>query len=306
MRKILFLRGGALGDFIVTLPALLSLRQRWPEAELELSGNTVAAQLAVNRGLIDKAHSQHEARWAALYDGTPLSEDFSRWLTGFDLVVSYWPDPDGDLGKRFPAHPAQRFISAAPMPATAPAAAHYAAALRQLDIAPRSHFCRIERNRIAFDEGLNPRPRGSRADWVAIHPGSGSPRKNWPAERWLELINRLKRPVLLILGEAETEAWKAAGGALSRRKQLRIASGLTLEQLVDELTPCGLFLGHDSGVSHLAAACGLASVLLFGPTEPAVWAPPAAHVRVLQRGRDLDAITVDEVMAAIMTAPVTL
>ena len=56
-----------------------------------------------------------------------------------------------------------------------------------------------------------------------------------------------------------------------------------------------MFLGHDSGVSHLAAACGTPCVLLFGPTDPAMWAPPAARVRVLQCGADLSAIGVEEV-----------
>ncbi len=78
--RILVLRGGALGDFLVTLPALARLRQQWPEARLELAGNATAAALAVRQGLLDAAHSQHEARWSALYADAPLPAAFAEWL----------------------------------------------------------------------------------------------------------------------------------------------------------------------------------------------------------------------------------
>src|SRR5438876_493512 len=93
MKSILVLRGGALGDFIVTLPALLLLRKRWPKARIELAGNATAAQLARSRGWLDAAHSQHEARWSGLFGDSPLDVVFADWLAGFDLIVNYWPDP---------------------------------------------------------------------------------------------------------------------------------------------------------------------------------------------------------------------
>jgi ADP-heptose:LPS heptosyltransferase len=72
MIRILILRGGDLGDFIVTLPALAALRAAFPTAQIELAGNATAAALAINRSLLDTAHSQHDSRWSALYDSTPL------------------------------------------------------------------------------------------------------------------------------------------------------------------------------------------------------------------------------------------
>src|SRR5262245_34806466 len=102
MRKVLVLRGGALGDFIVTLPALTWLRERWPLARIELTGNATAAVLAKHRGLLDAVHSQSEARWAKLFVADALPADFAGWLVEFDLVVSYWPDPDETLRRRFP------------------------------------------------------------------------------------------------------------------------------------------------------------------------------------------------------------
>ena len=72
-----------------------------------------------------------------------------------------------------------------------------------------------------------------------------------------------------------------------------------LETLVTHFASCRLFLGHDSGISHLAAACGVPSILLFGPTDPAMWAPPSPRVRVLRRGATLDAISFAEVQEAV-------
>jgi heptosyltransferase-3 len=283
MRRILVLRGGALGDFIVTLPALALLRQRWPAARIELAGNARAAALAVARGLLDTAHSQHEARWGALFGRGALPEDFAHWLEGFDLVVNYWPDPEGELRARFPLRKEQVLLSAAAMPTIAPAAAHYSAVLRELGLEPREVF-----HPLAVTSVSESKQR------IAIHPGSGSPRKNWPLDRWAALAAWLQRDhaaeLLIVTGEAERPDTLAEFGTP--------ANALPLEELVNQLRGCISFLGHDSGISHLAAACGVPCLLLFGPTDPAMWAPPAPHVRVLRRGADLESISLADVQVA--------
>lgn len=291
MRKILVLRGGALGDFIVTLPALAALRQRWPDAQIELAGNASAAQLARARGLLDAVHSQHEARWGALFGAGALPREFAAWLAAFDLVVNFWPDADRDLSRRFPLRAGQIFLSASALPAQAPAASHYCEPLRALGIECGKSFFRLA------EPALAPVRRG-----VAIHPGSGSPTKNWPADNWLALISKLPLPVSLVLGETEMEQWT------SRSLPARVTPllNLSLEDLAMHLASCRLFLGHDSGISHLAAACGVPGILLFGPTDPAMWAPPAAHVRVLRRGATLAAISLADVereIASVLAGP---
>ncbi len=291
MRKILVLRGGALGDFIVTLPALVLLRERWPDARIELAGNATAAQLARSRGLLDAVHSQHEARWAALFSELPAP--FEAWLREFDLILNFWPDAEGDLARKFPLRPDQLFLSASAMPTETPAAAHYAEALGPLGIAPRGSYCLLESGRVVLAPSQSPATRTGQT--IALHPGSGSARKNWPLDQWAEICRWLREThhaeLLIITGEAEPATALADFG--------RPARNLPLESLVAELSRCRLFLGHDSGVSHLAAACGVPSILLFGSTDPAMWAPPATHVRVLRRGSELKAITVDDVKAVI-------
>ncbi|MFA5058011.1 MAG: glycosyltransferase family 9 protein, partial [Opitutaceae bacterium] len=80
---------------------------------------------------------------------------------------------------------------------------------------------------------------------------------------------------------------------------VEVSENLPLPALAVQLAQCRLFLGHDSGLSHLAAAVGTPCVLLFGPTDPAMWAPPGGHVRVIRRGETLDAIAIEEVLAAV-------
>jgi heptosyltransferase-3 len=315
MKKILVLRGGALGDFIVTLPALALLRREWPNARIELAGNATAAQLAVNRGLLDAAHSQHEARWARLYGDSPLLPEFAAWLSEFDLVVSFWPDPEGELRRRFPLHDRQRFVSGAAMPERNPAAAHYCEPLRPLGIQPSGYFYSLtslnrSRERERVDEPPLAHARGYGVEVshefgnrILIHPGSGSPRKNWPRENWCRLIDQLGLPVSLILGEAERSNGEEAFTSAKRLgvKPLHLVNA-PLEELVDALSHCRLFVGHDSGISHLAAASGARCVLLFGPTEPACWAPPAPNVRVLRNRSDPASLSVDVVRDAVQAA----
>lgn len=315
--RILVLRGGALGDFSVTLPALGLLRHHWPDARIELVGNARAAELGVRGGYLDAAHSQDEARWSALYAaaGEPLPSALAGWLAEFDLIVNYWPDPDDALSARLPLRPGQTYLRGSAQPTLAPAGRHFCAPLRALGLSTTDYRSLLPLPAPAAtipSSIVNP---GSRAGPLALHPGSGSTRKNWPRERWEELIARLDCPVLLVLGDAE-QHWHglsgtpldSAGGRSARpafdhgpttARPTELAASLPLPDLAARLARCRLFVGHDSGVSHLAAAVGTPCVLLFGPTDPAMWAPPGAHVRILRHGESLAAIHVDEVLALV-------
>lgn len=291
MRRILILRGGALGDFIVTLPALALLRRRWPEAQIELIGNATAAQLAIERGLLDAAHSQHEKRWSAMFADTPLPPELEQWLARFDLVLNYWPDPDGSIRGRFTRREDQTFLSASAQPAIAPAAAHYCSPLKELGLSPSELTVSLGRPAV-------------HATHIAVHPGSGSSRKTWPAERWAQICrwlrDHVRADVLVVIGAAEQPAVeRVLRDALRDVPGIEFAVEPSLSVLSRRLEACRLFLGHDSGISHLAAAVGVPCVLLFGPTDPAMWAPPARHVRVIRGGNDLGTIAIKAVEAEI-------
>jgi hypothetical protein len=133
--------------------------------------------------------------------------------------------------------------------------------------------------------------------FVALHPGSGSPTKNWPATRFAELASALAggQPWLLVEGPADGEA----ATIVRRIPGAVVARGLAPRALGALLAEADLYVGNDSGVTHLAAAWGAPTLALFGPTDPSVWSPVGERVRVVRAaGGVLESLGVEEVLAA--------
>jgi heptosyltransferase-2 len=141
---------------------------------------------------------------------------------------------------------------------------------------------------------------------VALHPGSGSETKNWPIARWIDLGGLLflaGHELLVIAGEADERRVQALESAW-KGKPVRFVKHQPLPHLA-ALFEDSLFVGHDSGISHIAAAAGAKCILLFGWTDPAIWAPANKNVTVLKarNGKldELDPIAVgDAVQAALV------
>jgi heptosyltransferase-3 len=121
-------------------------------------------------------------------------------------------------------------------------------------------------------------------DFAVIHPFSGSPKKCWPLDRYRELARRLPMPVRWCAGPEE-----------SLPDAVRIDD---LYELGCWLATARLYIGNDSGITHLAAAVGTPVVALFGPTDPRVWAPRGPNVRVMAKN-SMESITLDEVAACL-------
>jgi ADP-heptose:LPS heptosyltransferase len=120
--------------------------------------------------------------------------------------------------------------------------------------------------------------------FAAIHPFSGSARKNWPLERFREVAEKLGMPVRWCAGPED---------ALDDAVRFE-----DLYNLGHWLASARVYVGNDSGITHLAAAVGVPVVAIFGPTDPAVWAPRGDRVRVIA-GRGLDEIAVDAVVETV-------
>jgi ADP-heptose:LPS heptosyltransferase len=156
------------------------------------------------------------------------------------------------------------------------------------------------RPRLEDDATAEPWLRRLPEAFLAIHPGSGSPGKNWPAARFVALAERLAtgRRFLVIEGPADE-----CSVAPLRLERAVIARDLPLRALGALLRHAGLFVGNDSGVSHLAAAFGAPTLVLFGPTNPAVWSPSGPLVWTLrERAETLDALEVATVERAAREA----
>ena len=151
-------------------------------------------------------------------------------------------------------------------------------------------------------------PRNLDAGPIAVHPGSGSPDKCWPVDSYLHLIEQLHHAghrCHIILGEVELERWPA--DQISRLHSAEeIVHPATYFDLLNELSHCSAFIGNDSGPGHLAGIIGIPSVVLFGPTDPAVWKPLGPRVTAIRR-QPLDSLPSDEVLHAVLRAlPQTL
>jgi ADP-heptose:LPS heptosyltransferase len=118
---------------------------------------------------------------------------------------------------------------------------------------------------------------------VVLHPGSGGRHKCWHIENFIALADGLRRSrfeVLFLLGPAELE--RLSNADLGRlRDAATCAANLPLSQVVARLSCARAFVGNDSGVTHLAAAMGLRTIALFGPTDPTQYAPIGPALKVM-------------------------
>jgi heptosyltransferase III len=278
LSRILVIRGGAIGDFILTLPAIKLLRDSFPAAHLEILGYQHIAALAQMSGYADASRSIEYAALSSFFsrDGV-LAPDLIGYFSSFQQVVSYLFDPDEIFATNLGRAGVRDFIAGSPrITGQEHAARQLARPLERLALYldnPAAFILPNEQRKV--DRAL-----------VAIHPGSGSEAKNWPLERFVELATVLlgsdeKRRVLLIGGEAEEERVTQLATVLPNDK-VKVLKNLPLTKLASVLQNCALFVGHDSGISHLAAAVETPCLLLFGPTDPAIWAPANLQVRVLR------------------------
>jgi len=269
---ILALRSGAVGDVIVTFPVLQVIRARWPKASIDLIAPPATGRLARDAGLANLLHSIDDADCAELYAPTPLSETWCDYLARFDLVLNFLHDPAHIVAGHLKTACRGLIINHSPLVQTGHAIDHFLKPLAALGIVLRGNeFPRLPLLRKTI------KPSG-----IAIHPGSGSPAKNWPLSNFIALgrmlgDHRYGKPVF-ICGEAESAITAPLRKEFSSTAVLH---GQNLDTMATFLAGCAGYIGNDSGISHLAAAVGTPAVVLFGPSSASVWAPRGPHVRVI-------------------------
>ena len=303
MKRILIIRGGAIGDFILILPTLRALRERFPDAALELLAHPEIAALAVDRFYATAVRSIDSAALSSFFSlGTDLDARLSQYLLTFDLVVSYIPDADGLFATNLRrAGVRQLLVGPAKIDHGEPAAQQLFRPLEQIGLTlehSTAHIFLSERDRHFGSEFLRDAPGGV----VALHPGSGGARKCWPLPNWIALAKHLlattDRQLVVVGGEADDRQLAACQSALAGDRVL-FAVNLSLPQLAAVLAT-HIFVGHDSGISHLAAAVDAKCLLLFGPTDPEVWAPRNERVKVIRApGGEMKLLEFDEVRQSV-------
>jgi heptosyltransferase III len=293
--KILVIRGGAIGDFILTLPAFAALRRHFPQAHIEVLGYPHIIELALAGNLVDRAQSIEARALAGFFARHgELSEQLTDYFSEFDLIVSYLYDPDFIFQTNIARCTPAQFIAGPHRPKDSDkvhAAQIFLKPLERLAIFDQDPVPRLRLS-------ANHQPAGLYE--IALHPGSGSERKNWPEQNWADLLEYLmgetNAHVLLVGGEAEGERLQRLAGALTPSR-LRVAQSLPLRQLGVLLQSCGSFVGHDSGISHLAGALGLPGIILWSDTAEEVWRPPSSKMIVLRAPGGICGLSVKQVVA---------
>jgi heptosyltransferase-3 len=307
LKRILVIRGGAIGDFILTLPALKALRDAKPDAHIEILGYPHIASVADQRFYANAVRSIEYGPLSRFFArSSELPDQLVEYFAEFDLIISYLFDPDLIFQANLERAGAGDIIIG---PARLKENSHAARQLAEpittdlglsLESTSPTIYPSIE-DRAFADNFL----KDLTAPVIALHPGSGSETKNWPLPNWIELGHRLlaapdfKGSLLLVIGEADEARGSILQSAWRNNPRIGLARNIPLPQLAAILAKT-TFIGHDSGISHLAAAAGANCVLLFGPTDPQVWAPTNVNVRVLRApDGDLNKLQIDSVLAAI-------
>lgn len=298
MKRILVIRGGALGDFILTLPALKLLREAFAAAHLEILGYQGIISLAEMSGYANATRSIEYGPLSSFFGrGSELPVELVEYFCSFDLVISYLFDPDEIFATNLQRAGVRKLIvGPGKIGEHEHAARQLARPLEKLGLRLEDPVVWIAPNE----------PKSIADKLFAIHPGSGSARKNWSIDRFISLVPLLLRRnaaerFLLVCGEADEEQVKRLEASLPSER-FESARYLPLPKLAARLQNCAAFLGHDSGISHLAAVVGTPSLLLFGPTDPRVWAPQNPQVRILRSSSlTMDGIEVAEVLESLGT-----
>jgi heptosyltransferase III len=276
---------GALGDFITCLPALDAWRFLHAEEPLILLGKPAYATLAAPPGFA-AVWDVERARFAFLFSGAaPGDGEAPRGLRDVTSALLF-ATAASPLVRSFSAAGVKEIMRQDPFPPTRIPIVDY-----HLSFFPPA---------IAAAAGLIPRVMlaggiGKSSRVIALQPGSGSPKKNWPLDRFSMLATELKKrgeSVVWVLGPAED-----AMAVPSDAPQWR---GLELPTLAARLAGCRCYVGNDSGITHLAAAAGCPTIALFGASDSAIWAPRGRHVRTLcGREGNVKNITVNEVVETL-------
>ena len=292
------IRGGAIGDFILTLPAIAALRRQFPEAHLEILGYPHIIQLAHAAGLADRVQSIEARALAGFFARHGiLAEDLAEYFSEFDIILSYLYDPDDIFKTNVARCSAAQFVVGPYRPNEAEkihATKVYLRPLERFAIFDADHLPQL-----SLSAPLNSAPNPRRPPTLALHPGSGSEKKNWPEAKWADLLQHLANTtdlnLLLVGGEAEGERLQRLAATLPITRT-KVAQSLPLTELARLIATGTAFIGHDSGISHLAAALGLPGIVLWGNTLEEIWRPPHPEVIVLKHPAGLKMISVSQVM----------
>ncbi len=257
-QNILVIRTGALGDTILTFPVLASIREAHPRNRVVFLGNRAYREL-IPEGIEFQPVDAIEWSWLFLVDsGVPPDPPRIHHKA---YVILNKPD---DVLKNLLRTGVRELIHA---PSSPPRGKHVVEHLHEaLGLKPPVRRAVFEAVRSAAEPVI----------W--LHPGSGGPQKCVPLRGFVQIAQRLRAATgfdLVVTAGEEDEflTADAAWADLMGQPGVTLMQNRPLPELVSRLACAALFIGNDSGISHLAANLGIGSVVLFAASDPVQWAP---------------------------------
>jgi heptosyltransferase III len=286
--KILAVHAGGIGDLLLALPALRAFREAFPGASLELMGLPERLSLIAHDLDADSIHSIDQSGMAYFYaQGGSLPSRFVDFFSSFSTTLILGQSQAQTLSENLKRTGLKRVIllpSFPPEREKVHVSDYLLKSLRGFGIEGRglSRPLRLPSEAASFAEGfLKKIGRKNERLILAIHPGSGSRAKNWRARNFAAVADWVseRAEVLLISGPAQDSIEEVRQGLKKARPM--IAENLPLLHLAAMLKNSSAYLGNDSGITHLSAHLGIPTFAVFGPTDPAVWAPRGANVQII-------------------------
>ncbi len=300
VQKILVIRLDSLGDAVMTLPALMALRERFSHAQIDLLLTPGTAPLFAGRPEVHEILTM-DCAWFSKNRGENSSHDLKKTLeriksTHYDLGIDFRGDLRNILLLALGGIPQRLGYGITGGGFLLTHCGKYNRKIHQVLLnlqllAPlavsHSHagtvFTYPETLKTHFQNSIGrllpqgPEPR------IIIHPGAGYPSKRWPAAKFKSLIEKILEEnlgnIILIGTEAEK---KVLNLEFSAGKLTDLRGKTKLEDLPILFDACQMFIGNDSGPSHVAAAQGLPLLILFsGTNESAVWHPWAKSLELI-------------------------
>ncbi len=285
--KVLIIRPGALGDTLLMLPALTALRSK---TSVDFVGRQPGLRYVGDA--VCRTMDLETTGWHRLFaDQLPVSGRLSLPVSKADQVVAFFKDKEGiireNLEFSFPNAPVSVFPAFPPKGKMIHVARYLAECLQSTGL-PTSGDRAIKN---ASKSPLLSGPWTSKKrDGIVFHPGSGGANKNHPPDFWMTILSRFQemsrfahlRPTLL-LGPAEDRLQAFFKNHADAVPRLEILFCPEKEMLMDILGSAALYLGHDSGITHLSGLMGTPTLALFKQTDPVQWGPLGPFVRIIHR-----------------------
>jgi heptosyltransferase III len=298
------LQPGAIGDCILTLPLAELMKETVCPGGVDMIGHTEYLGILPGRSCVDAVKSLDSMSLHRLFedemgfelaDGDPLIMAFA----GYSWIANFLDEPDSHFEKNLIftvncSHSAE-VITLAMKPANASdihISNFYRKQFVEQGLSPEEHNSaisipmikatqadKLRGMEILADSGIMPVTKA-----IIMQPGSGGTHKCWHLDNFIAIANALEKEgidTVFLLGPAEQERFSQS--VINEIRSIgNVLTDLPLSDVLSVLSCARGYLGNDSGITHLAAALGIRTVAVFGPTDPALYAPIGPAVIILR------------------------